>query len=255
MTEHIRTRTFDHISEIAIDRPDKKNALTTLMYAAITDTLSSGEQTDDVRVHVLTGTESCFTAGNDLKDFEEDPPQGADSPVLQFLECVSTLEKPLVAGVVGPAVGIGTTVLLHCDIVVAGGGSKFQMPFTRLGLCPEAGSSLLLPASAGHRLAAEMLLLGEPFDVARAQEAGLVNHVVPDSDVYETTLDFARKLAALPPSAVRLTKSLLRRASAATVRETIRLEAGHFIKRLQSREAAEAFAAFREKRPPDFSRF
>ncbi len=255
MTSFIRTNTYDRISEIAINRPNKKNALTTQMYAAITETLSRAEQADEIRVHFLTGTEDCFSAGNDLKDFEENPPHGDDSPVMQFLETVSSLEKPLLAGVAGAAVGVGTTVLLHCDIVVAGSGSRFQTPFTRLGLCPEAGSSVLLPASAGHRLAAEMLLLGEPFDAARAVQAGLVNHVVPDDKVRETAVGIARRLAALPPAAVRLTKSLLRRGSVESVHETIRLEGRHFIDRLQSEEAAEAFAAFREKRSPDFSRF
>ncbi|MBT8398980.1 MAG: enoyl-CoA hydratase [Rhodothermia bacterium] len=255
MSEIVLSRPTDNTALIQFNRPGKKNALTVEMYMNLCDALDAAEDDDSVRVHVLLGTEDCFTAGNDLTDFLDNPPQDDGSPVLRFLKTVSTLRKPLVAGVTGPAVGIGTTLLLHCDIVVAGEHAYFQMPFTRLGLCPEAGSSLLLPLSAGPRLAAELLLYGNAFDAEKAARAGLVNEIVPDAEVHEIAMSRAADIALLPPGSVQLTKKLLRSSFASRTHEVIETEGRHFIERLGSAEAKEALTAFVEKRAPDFSRF
>lgn len=244
-----------HVATIRINRPDKRNALTTDMYAAMSEALKAGESDPKTRVHMIRGSDDCFTAGNDLGDFEDNPPTGPESPILQFLYTISALTKPLVAAVTGPAVGIGTTMLLHCDLVFAGESSRFQLPFARLGLCPEAASSVLLPALAGTRVAAELLLLGERFRPDRARAIGLVNEVCADDEVFDRAIARARQVASLPPASVRLSKSLLRQSMAATVREAIERESAAFIERLASPEAREALSAFREKRQPDFSRF
>ncbi len=255
MSELIISRRRGGTALLQINRPEKKNALTVEMYSALCDGLDAAEGDPSVRVHLIIGTADCFTAGNDLTDFLNDPPHDERSPVFRFLRSVSSLRKPLVAGVTGPAVGIGTTLLLHCDIVIAGESSRFQMPFTRLGLCPEAGSSVLLPLSAGPRLAAELLLTGKSFNARKAAEAGLVNEFVPDGEVHETAMSFADDIAALPPGSVQLTKKLLRGPVASEVQEAIGAEGRHFVERLGSAEAKEALNAFVEKRPPDFSSF
>jgi enoyl-CoA hydratase/carnithine racemase len=251
----ILTEREDGIFRISIHRPAKRNALTRALYTALADAIEAAERDPTCRVMLLHGSEGCFTSGNDLKDFAEGPPPGAESPVLRFLTVLSQAEKPLAAAVEGPAVGIGTTLLLHCDLVYAGAGARFQLPFVNLGLGPEAASSLLLPRLAGYQRAAELLLLGEPFTAAQAQAIGLVNAVVPDEEVVEYARERARKLAAQPPASVRLTKRLLKQPLAAHVEATIEAEARHFAERLGSPEAAEAFAAFFARRPPDFSRF
>ncbi len=255
MSELILGRPGEKTALIQFNRPAKKNALTVQMYTALCDALDAAERDDSIRVHLLLGTYDCFTAGNDLTDFLHNPPQDEASPVLRFLRTISSLRKPLVVGVTGPAVGIGTTLLLHCEIVVAGEHAYFQMPFTRLGLCPEAGSSLLLPLSAGPRLAAELLLYGNRFDAEKAKRAGLVNEIVPDAKVHEIAMSRAEELAALPPGSVQLTKRLLRSSLASQTQEVIEAEGRHFIERLRSAEAKEALNAFVEKRAPDFSRF
>ncbi len=255
MSHHIRAQTEERVSILRIDRREKLNALTVEMYAALTDSLRAAESDADVRVHLLLGTDECFTSGNDLNDFLDNPPTDESSPVLQFLTTISSLRKPLIAGVTGPAIGIGTTLLLHCDIVVAATSARFQMPFTRLGLCPEAGASVLLPLSAGYRLAAEMLLTGDPFDGPTAQRAGLVNEIVADADVHSMATKRALQVAALPPQSVQLTKHLLKKANASVVRDAIVLESQQFMERLTSPEAREALTAFREKRKPDFGSF
>ena len=178
-----------------------------------------------------------------------------EAALLEFLGTISTYEKPVIAAVNGLAVGIGTTMLLHCDLVSCGEGARFQLPFVNLGLVPEAASSLLLPRLAGYHRAAELLMLGEMFNAATAREIGLVNRVTPDAECQAAAREFALKLVTRPAAAVRLTNALLRKASAAQVRDTMAEEAGHFAARLQSPEAAEAFAAFLERRKPDFSRF
>jgi enoyl-CoA hydratase/carnithine racemase len=253
MSDHLRTETAGGVLHLVFDRPEKKNALTLAMYEGLTAALASSAADPAVRAVVLSGTGGAFSAGNDLSDFLSDPPSGEDSPVFRFLHAASTFPKPLLAAVEGPAVGIGTTVLLHCDLAWAAPSARFRLPFVDLGLVPEAASSLLLPRAVGPKRAAEWLLLGEAFGAEEAVQAGLVNAVV-DGPV-AVAMERARGLARKPPEAVRLAKALLRRSYTQAVAETIREEGRLFVERLASPEAQEAFSAFLEKRPPDFSRF
>jgi enoyl-CoA hydratase/carnithine racemase len=254
-TANVQVETRDAILTISLHRPEKKNALSLAMYGAMTAALRAGQADAAVRAVVLQGTPDCFTSGNDIADFVSGPTPERLAPIFDFLGTLSTYEKPVVAAVNGLAVGIGTTMLLHCDLVCAGESARFQLPFVNLGLVPEAASSLLLPRLAGYHRAAEMLMLGEMFSVATAREVGLVNRVTPDGECQAAARELAGKLAARPAAAVRLTKSLLKKGLAAQVRETMAEEANYFAARLQSPEAAEAFAAFLERRKPDFSKF
>ncbi len=246
MSESIRADRAGAVLRLTLARPEKKNALTGGMYAALADALDAAAADDAVRAVVLAGEGGAFTAGNDLMDFVMDPPTGADSPVFAFLRAVSTFPKPLVAAVDGAAVGVGTTVLLHCDLVYAAPTARFRLPFVDLGLVPEAGSSLLLPVAVGPARAAEWMLLGEPFGAADALVAGLVNEVVDDPLARAT--ERAQTLAGKPPEAVRLTKQLLRRPLAEAVRATMEAEGVLFVERLASDEAQDAFAAFFARR-------
>ena len=251
----VTTRTENGVLRVAIRRPEKKNALTLAMYEALSAAVRHAESDAAARVLLLHGTDGVFTAGNDLSDFVLHPPQDEESPVFQFLQAISTAAKPIVAAVAGPAIGIGTTLLLHCDLVYAAPSARFSLPFVSLGLCPEAASSYLLPRIVGHPRAAELLLFGEPFPAEVAREMGLVNGVVPEDELLTHAVERAETLAAQPPASVRLTKRLLKADAAERTQATIREEAQHFLRRLQSPEAAEAFTAFFEKRPPDFSQF
>jgi enoyl-CoA hydratase/carnithine racemase len=243
------------VLRVQLDRPEKKNALTRAMYTRLTEVLEAADADPATRVIVLHGAGDAFTAGNDLRDFLEQPPQDQDHPTFRFILAVSRVQKPLVAAVHGVAIGIGTTLLLHCDLVYAAEGARFHTPFVDLGLVPELASSLTLPALAGHQRAAEMLLLGQPVDATRAAQLGFVNAVVPADRLLDTAMEAARTLAAKPAASVRLTKALMRGAQAALVASTLEEEARLFVDRLASPEAREAFAAFLEKRRPDFSRF
>jgi enoyl-CoA hydratase/carnithine racemase len=254
-SEQIQTERSEGILTLRINRPDKKNALNLAMYAALAAGIREAEHDDAVRVILITGTDDCFTSGNDLADFLAAPPTGMESPVMQFLLALSQARKPLVAAVNGAAVGVGVTMLLHCELVYAGDSATFQMPFVNLGLCPEAGSTLLLPRLMGHQRAAELLLLGETFSAMSAWHVGIVNEVCRDGELMATARAKARQLAAQPAAAVRLAKELLKREYAAALQETIAEEGAQFIKRLKSPEAAEALQAFMERRKPDFSRF
>jgi enoyl-CoA hydratase/carnithine racemase len=249
----IKTGTTDRVATIELARTDKKNALTSAMYSAMTDALAAAEADPGVRAILLHGTRDCFTAGNDLKDFLAGP-AGA-SQALRFISALSQVGKPVVAGVGGPAVGIGTTLLLHCDLVYAAPSARFQLPFVPLGLVPEGASSLLLPMAAGYRRAAELLLLGQPFSAEKALDAGIVTEIVPEEGLLERARTSAAAIAALPPESVRLTKRLMKRPLASGIAEQMAEEARHFAERLQSAEAKEAMSAFLEKRKPDFSRF
>jgi enoyl-CoA hydratase/carnithine racemase len=234
MTEHIITETRDRVQRIELHRPDKKNAITVAMYEAMSAALEHAAADPGVRVTLIHGQPEVFTSGNDIVDFLNLPPGGADTPVLRFLTLLSQHNKPLVAAVTGAAVGIGTTMLLHCDYVVAGERSQLSVPFVNLGLCPEGASSLLLPLAVGYLRAAELLLFGEAIPQAQAA---------------------ARALAAKPPAALRTSKSLLKRRLAPLVLQALGEEAGSFAHLLGSPEAKEALSAFVAKRRPDFSRF
>ncbi len=243
------------VLHVVINRPEKRNALSPAMYDALAGALAHADAEPGIRVTLLQGAGGCFTSGNDLHDFVHAPPAGEESPVFRFLNAISTAQKPVVAAVLGPAVGVGTTMLLHCDLVYAGEGARFELPFVNLGLCPEAAASLLLPQLVGHQRASELLLLGEPFGAERAREIGLVNAVFSDGEVLQQAGAAARRLAQQPPASVRLTKALLKRGGRRAVAEIIAEEGRHFLQRLSSPEAQEAFAAFFERRRPDFNRF
>ena len=248
----IVTEQQDGVLRIQINRPQKKNAITAAMYQALADALAELEREGGLRVGLLHGVPGVFTAGNDLGDFLVNPPSDESAPVFQFLLGLSGASKPLVAAVTGAAVGVGTTLLLHCDLVYAGEGAQFRLPFAPLGLCPEAASSYLLPALAGYQRAAEKLLLGEPFGAAEAREVGFVNQVLPDDEVLAHAQAQAAKLAALSPAALQATKALMKRGQRAFVQDQMREEGGHFRRLLATPEAREAFAAFfsRPKRDP-----
>ena len=254
-TDLIITGLQNGILTVQINRPEKKNALTTAMYDALADALQRAESDPAIRVTLLRGSDDCFTSGNDIADFVNFPPTGPDSPVLRFLNALTVATKPILAAVTGPAVGVGTTLLLHCDLVYAADTATFQMPFVSLGLCPEAGSTLLLPQLMGHQRASELLLLGEPFNAIRAEQLGIITGIVPHADLLKTAWDKALQLAAQPAAAVRLTKSLLKRNNSVTLQETTMFEIRCFLERLSSLEAREALQAFMERRKPDFSTF
>ncbi len=243
------------VMTIAWDRVEKKNALTQAMYAKAADALLQADEDKQVRTVVITGTKECFTAGNDLKDFLENPASGEDSGVGRFLAAISGFKKPLIAAVNGPAVGIGTTMLLHCDLVVAADTTAFAMPFASLGLCPEAASSYLLPLVAGYHRAAELLLLGENFDANFAKECGIVNRIASADDYQSVAQAMAGKLAALPPTSIKTTKAFLKDGHQAVMREQMAKEGAAFFELVQGPEAVEAMTAFMERRAPDFSKF
>lgn len=247
------TRKESGILTLQFNRPQRKNAITAAMYQALADALALADSDADIKVVLIHGSEDCFTAGNDLEDFLEEPPQGDDAPVLQFLRQLSRIGKPLVAAVNGPAIGIGTTLLLHCDLVYAGEKTKFALPFTSLGLVPEAASSFLLPRMAGYQQAAEVLLLGQPFDAHHGKQLGFVNHVLPAEAVLPAARAAAEKLAALPGRSVRNTKALLRGGFRHAMETQMTEEWNLFKDMLTEPAAKEAFAAFLERRKPDFS--
>jgi enoyl-CoA hydratase/carnithine racemase len=251
----IITESRDHILRMQINRPEKKNALTRAMYAAMADAIGTADDDTGIRAVFIHGTADCFTAGNDLKDFQAFRQDGNNKDVSNFLSTISRAQKPIVAAVGGVAVGVGTTMLLHCDLVYAGEGAKFILPFAALGLCPEAASSFLLPKLVGHKRASELLMLGEPFSAAKACEIGLVNAVYPDDELIDKAYAQTHKLAQQPPASVRITKALLKRPLAQSIAETMAVEREHFSERLKSGESDEAFTAFFERRKPDFSVF
>ena len=255
----IKTAVLNGVATIEIARPEKKNALTVAMYQAMEQALAAAVADLAVRAVLLTGQPGIFTSGNDLEDFMKQPPSGdgdrADSPVFRFMKALAGCDKPVVAAVTGAAIGIGTTMLLHCDLVYVSDEARLAMPFVSLGLVPEFASSLILPQLMGSVRAAEKLLLGDPFTGAQAVEAGIANAVLPAGEVVLHARRIAERFNALPPGAVRDSKRLLRRGREQAVLETIGVEAALFGERLQSPEAKEAFSAFFQKRRPDFSKF
>ncbi|MCU1221766.1 MAG: enoyl-CoA hydratase [Candidatus Angelobacter sp.] len=254
MAEHLNVSVQDRILTLQLDRPEKKNALTRGMYLGMIEALKQAESDSNVRVVLITGTAGCFTAGNDLMDFANAKP-GETSPAILYLQTLAAAPKPVIAAVAGVAVGIGTTMLLHCDLVYAASDARFQLPFVNLGLCPEAGSSAILPALVGHRQAAELLYFGEPFTADTARNLGIVNAIVDSNDLLSTAAAKAQQLAEKPPSALRTTKALLKRGSATMIAEAMAKETEQFAALLQGPEAREAMMAFMQRRKPDFSQF
>ena len=241
------------VCTLTFHRVEKKNAFTQAMYSQLAQALTDAAADAATRVVLLQGDATVFSAGNDIGDFLNHPPSNEEAPVFRFLRALASFPKPLVAAVCGPAVGIGTTMLLHCDLVYAGDNAAFALPFVNLGLCPEAGSSLLLAQTMGHHRAAEALLLGEPFLAEAALEVGLVNRVVPPTECNSVAQAQARKLAAKPLASLIATKRLMKQPQHQRVLDTISEEAQVFAQMLQEPAAREAFGAFMEKRRPDFS--
>jgi enoyl-CoA hydratase/carnithine racemase len=254
MSGNVVVTTAARVARIALARPEKKNALTGEMYAQLSAALLAAGRDPQVRVVLLQGSRECFTAGNDVSDFLKREP-GESSPVFGLFQVLPALEKPVVAAVAGPAVGIGTTLLLHCDLVFAAADARLQLPFVPLGIVPEFGSTLLLPRLSGYQRAAKLLLLGQPFTAQEAFEAGIVTEVVSKETLFEKAEAAAAMLAALPPESLKLTKRLMKQGSAKELEARIAEEGRMFIERLASPEAKEAMSAFLEKRKADFSRF
>lgn len=242
------------VMTITLNRLDRKNSITSDMYAALADAIARAQEDASIRVALVQGHETVFCAGNDIGDFLNQPPAGQDSPVFRFLRGIADFPKPLIAAVCGPAVGIGTTMLLHCDLVYAGDNAAFSMPFVNLGLCPEAASSLLVPQMLGYHRAAEALLLGEPFMAEAALEVGLVNRVLPPTEANGYANAQARKLAAKPITSLVETKRLMKAGQQQRVLQQMDEEGASFGRMLTEPAAKEAFTAFMEKRKPDFSR-
>ncbi|MBO9645272.1 MAG: enoyl-CoA hydratase [Pseudacidovorax sp.] len=242
------------VTTLTFNRVDKKNSITSSMYAELADALDAARDDAAARCVLIQGDATIFSAGNDIGDFLNKPPSTQESPVFRFLRGIAAFPKPVVAAVCGPAVGIGTTLLFHCDLVYAGDNAAFSMPFVNLGLCPEAASSLLVPQMFGYHRAAEALLLGEPFMAEAALEVGLVNRVLPPTECNVYAQQQARKLAAKPLSALIETKRLLKKTQSAAVVERMDEEGASFGRMLREPAAREAFTAFMEKRRPDFSK-
>ncbi len=253
MTDQINVSEDKGVLTIRFDRPDRKNALTRSMYAVMADVLDRAHADTAIRVIVFAGQDGIFTGGNDLSDFLENPPRDEATPVYRFISGLPRAAVPLVAAVDGPAIGIGTTMLLHCDMVLVTERAQLHMPFVNLALVPEAGSTFLLPRLVGNAKAAELLMLGEPFSGRDALELGIANRLCEPEDLEQQAFELAYKLAEKPPAALRATKALLQAARSDT-EAAISREYQAFSDRLESAEAKEAFTAFFEKRKPDFSK-
>ena len=250
----IITERSGSILRVQLNRPDKKNAMTSSMYVTLADLLNDAAKDEQIRVVLWHGAGDSFSAGNDVEDFLKNPPGPGESPQARLMNSLIDFDKPLVAAVQGAAIGGGTTMLTHCDFVYASESAKFQMPFINLGLVPEFGSSYSLPLRIGHLRAAELILLGLPFDARRAAELGLVTRVVPDEKLMATATETAQKLAQKPIGALRACKRLMKLSSREQIEQAMKLEGEEFALRVRSAEAREAFTAFIEKRPPDFTR-
>jgi enoyl-CoA hydratase/carnithine racemase len=251
----IKSFTLDGVATLEIARPEKKNAITAAMYQAMADALVAANADPAVRAVLITGQPGIFTSGNDIEDFMQRPRQTEDAPVFQFFRALMGCEKPVVAAVTGAAIGIGTTMLLHCDLVYVSDEARLAMPFVSLGLVPEFASSLILPGLVGRAKASEKLLLGDPFTAEEAVDMRIANAVLPAAEVLPHARRMAERFNALPPGAVRDTKRLMRQGLTARHLEAIAAEGQVFGERLTSPEAREAFSAFFQKRRPDFSQF
>jgi enoyl-CoA hydratase/carnithine racemase len=250
--DEIVTDRSESILRVELNRPERKNAMTSRMYVALADILNEAAKEEDIRVVLWCGAGDSFCAGNDIEDFLKNPPGPGDSPQARLMNAFVDFDKPLIAAVQGAAIGGGTTMLTHCDFVYAGESAKFQMPFINLALVPEFGSSWSLPAQLGQIRAAELVLLGLPFDARHASDLGFVTQVVPDRDLLATASETARKLAAKPAGALRASKRLLKRSFREQMKEAIKAENEEYSVRVPSDDAKEAFRAFLEKRQPHF---
>jgi len=253
MSDIIKERSGS-ILRVQLNRPAKKNAMTMSMYVTLADILNDAAKDEQVHVVLWHGAGDSFCAGNDVEDFLKNPPGPGESPQARLMNAFINFDKPLIAAVQGAAIGGGTTMLTHCDFVYAGETAKFQMPFINLGLVPEFGSSCSVPIRIGHIRAAELILLGLPFDARRAAELGLVTRVVPDQELLARATETAQKLADKPAGALQACKRLMKRSSREQIEQAMKVEGEEFASRVRSAEAREAFTAFLEKRPPNFSR-
>ena len=241
------------ILTIQFNRPEKKNALTMSMYDTVAELLNAAAGDDGIRVVLLHGAGDSFSAGNDLGDFLKNPPKGYDSPQGHFIDALNNFDKPLIAAVHGAAIGSGTTMLTYCDFVYASEHTTFQMPFVNLALVPELGTSYSLPAQIGYIAAAELILLGLPFDARRAAELGLVTRIVPGADLLATAFETAQRLAQQPAGAVQASKRLMKRSSRDQTAAAAKIEVEEYVSRLQSADTKEAMTAFFGKRKTDFT--
>ena len=252
--DEIITEHSESILRVELNRPAKKNALTSSMYVALANIFNDAAKDEGTRVVLWHGAGDSFCAGNDVEDFLKNPPGPGESPQAKLMNALIDFDKPLIAAVQGAAVGSGTTMLMHCDFVYAGESAKFQMPFINLAVVPEFGSSCSVPARIGHIRAAELILLGLPFDAKRAVDLGLVTQVISDGQLLAIATETARKLAAKPAEALRASKRLMKEPFREQIKAAMKAENEAFSARIRSEEAKEALTAFLEKRPPDFTR-
>src|ERR1700720_782999 len=250
----IITERSGHILRIQLNRPSRKNAMTVAMYNTMADLLNDAANDDQIRVVLWHGAGDSFSAGNDIQDFQKTPPGAGESPQARLIQALINFDKPIVAAVQGAAIGGGTTMLTHCDFVFADESAKFQMPFVNLAVVPEFGSSCAVPARIGYLRAAELILLGLPFDAGRAAELGLVTRVVPDETLLATATETARKLATKPAGALQASKRLMKLPFREQIKAAMKSENQEFSEQVRSEDAKEALTAFLEKRKPDFTR-
>lgn len=244
MNPYLNIHTSNHILQLQLNRPDKKNALDLAMYQSLADSINAANTNDDVKVILISAVGDAFCSGNDLKDFLQNPPQDESSSVFQFIDALVNAEKPLVAAVNGLAVGIGTTMLLHCDLVYASDTARFSLPFVHLGLCVEAGASLLLPKLCGHQKAAELTLLGENFDAQQAKAIGLVNEIVAANDLLSIAQKRCSQITRLSAETVQTTRRLLKAPVKPQLKQAIQQETEEFIRLLNRDEARQILQGF-----------
>jgi enoyl-CoA hydratase/carnithine racemase len=252
--DEIVTEHTGSVLRVQLNRPTKRNAMTSAMYLALADIFNAAANDENTRVILWHGAGDSFCAGNDIDDFLKNPPGPGQSPQARLMEALVNFDKPLVAAVHGAAIGGGTTMVTHCDFIYAGESTKFQLPFINLAVVPEFGSSWSLPSRIGHVRAAELILLGSPFGAGRAAELGLVSEVVSDKDVLARATETARKLAAKPAAALQASKRLMKQPFREQIKAAMKAENEEFSTQVRSEDAKEAFAAFLEKRKPDFTR-
>ena len=252
MSENIRITHNARVTTVCIVRPEKKNAITQAMYAAMADAINTYNETDETRALIITGEGDMFTAGNDLTDFAADSRSDSVPGVTRFLQAIKDCQKPLIAAVNGPGIGIGLTMLLHCDLVYAGERATLSAPFVKLGLVPEAASSLLLPAAVGMAVANDIFMTGRTLTAEEAHAYGLISRIFPDSDLQDEVQKIARQVAHSAPNAMKHSKTLIRHQQA-RIAEQMATEGKLFVEQLKSPDFAESVAAMREKRTPEYS--